>query len=324
MSIYQSKKLITALSPMDGVTDLPMRQITKKYGQPDFLFTEFLNVEGWHFAPERLAPILWSAPEKEGPVIAQIYGLTPQYFYDATLEICARGFFGVDLNFGCPARTVVHNGAGGGLIKTPTLAQEIFAATRQATLDYAQKNHTSPLPVSIKTRLGYDHLQLDDWLPFVLNLQPDLLTLHGRTLKQGYAGQADWQAIAQVVQLRDQLAPQTALFGNGDLHDCQQIHAQAAAAHVDGVLVGRAAIGNPWVFGSTEPTLVERARVALEHAQLFETTYQAQSKYSFVPMRKYLAAYISHFPEAKQFRLPLMQTTDASQVATILAPLLNR
>ncbi len=321
MSIYQAKKLVFALSPMDGVTDLPMRQITKKYGHPDFLFTEFLNVEGWHFAPERLASILWCDQSLEAPVIAQIYGLTPQYFYDATLEICARGFFGVDLNFGCPARTVVHNGAGGGLIQNPALAKEIFLATRRATLDFAQKNHTPPLPVSIKTRIGFDCNQLETWFTFLLYLKPDLISLHGRTLKQGYSGVADWQAIAQAVTLRDQLAPATAIYGNGDLKTHSQIYERARDSKVDGVLVGRAALGNPWIFTDLTPTVAQKAKVALEHAQLFEQTYINQPKYSFIPMRKYLAAYISDFPAAKSLRLALMQTTSATQVADLLQPL---
>lgn len=318
MSIYQSKKLIFALSPMDGITDLPMRQITKKYGQPDYLFTEFLNVEGWHFAPEKLAPILWCEKDKEAPVIAQIYGLNPTYFYAATLEICARGFFGVDLNLGCPAKNVVQNGAGGGLIKNPLLAKEIFLATRQATLDFAQKNHTLPLPVSIKTRLGWQTNQVNDWLPFLLQLQPDLISLHGRTLKQGYSGEADWQAIAQAVTWRNQISPSTAIFGNGDLKSYAQAVERAAATHVDGVLFGRGALGNPWIFTQTPPTLKEKAAVALEHAQLFETTYYNQAKYSFVPMRKYLAAYITDFPCAKIVRTQLMQAENSAQVAAIL------
>ncbi len=318
MSIYQAKKLITALSPMDGITDLPMRQITKKYGQPDYLFTEFLNVEGWHFAPEKLASILWCNQDQEAPVIAQIYGLNPNYFYDATLEICARGFFGVDLNFGCPAKNVVQNGAGGGLIKNPSLAKEIFLATSQATLDFAQKNHTSPLPVSIKTRLGWQNNQVDEWLPFLLQLQPALISIHGRTLKQGYSGEADWQAIAQAVAWRDQISPTTAIFGNGDLKSYAQAVERAATTHVDGVLLGRGALGNPWIFTQKIPTLKEKVTVAIEHAQLFETTYQNQPKYSFMPMRKYLAAYITDFPHAKTVRAQLMQTADSHQVATVL------
>lgn len=318
MSIYQAKKLITALSPMDGISDLPMRQITKKYGQPDYLFTEFLNVEGWHFAPEKLAPILWCDQKREAPVIAQIYGLNPAYFYDATLEICARGFFGVDLNFGCPAKNVVQNGAGGGLIKNPHLAKEIFLSTRQATLDFAQKNHTSPLPVSIKTRLGYQNQQLEDWFTFLLQLQPDLISVHGRTLKQGYSGEADWLAIAQIVTQRNQISPDTAIFGNGDLKSYSQAIERATTAQVDGILIGRGALGNPWIFTPQTPTLNEKIAVAIEHAQLFETTYQHQPKYSFMPMRKYLAAYITDFPCAKTVRSQLMQAENSHQVAVIL------
>ncbi|MDO5561557.1 MAG: tRNA-dihydrouridine synthase [bacterium] len=319
MSVYQQKKLILALSPMDGVTDLPMRQITKKYGQPDFLFTEFLNVEGWHHAPDHLKNILACDQKKEAPVIAQIYGLTPQFFYDAATEICARGFFGIDLNFGCPARTVVHNGAGGGLIKNPTLAKEIYFAARQATLDFAHAQQTPPLPVSIKTRIGFAANEINTWLPFLLELKPDLISLHGRTLKQGYSGSADWQAIAKAVAWRDQISPTTAIFGNGDVHSRAQAQTLATQSGVDGVLIGRAALGNPWVFNDKIANLEEKIQVALEHSQLFEKTYQKQKNYRFVPMRKYLAAYISSFPHAKLIRQQLMQAESSTDVAAILA-----
>lgn len=311
-----------ALSPMDGVTDLPMRLITKKYGQPDLMFTEFLNVEGWHFAPERLAPILRADLSAEMPLVAQIYGLTPSYFYAAAWEICARGFAGIDLNFGCPAKTVVNNGAGGGLIKNPDLAKEIFLATQSAINDFAEQHHQSALPLSIKTRLGYDRNQIDTWLPFLLQLKPARISLHARTLKQGYSGQADWSALPTAVAWRDQISPTTAIFGNGDVHSRAQACALAQQTGVDGVLIGRAAIGNPWVFTSHPPTVAQKAAVALEHAQLFERTWQAAPKYSFVPMRKYLAAYISDFPAAKSLRLALMQSTSAADVARLLAPLL--
>ena len=322
MSIYQQKKLILALSPMDGVTDLPMRQITKKYGQPDFLFTEFLNVEGWHYAPKKLDHILACEPKKEAPVIAQIYGLTPDFFYDAAWEICQRGFFGLDLNFGCPAKNVVHNGAGGGLIKNPALAQKIYLAARQATLDFALQHHTKPLPVSIKTRLGFASNEVNTWLPFLLQLKPDLISLHGRTLKQAYGGNANWQAIAQAVAWRDQISPGTAIFGNGDLHSLAQAQSLAVQSHVDGVLIGRAAIGNPWIFTDKIVSLKEKIQVAIEHCQLFEKTYQKQDHYQFMPMRKYLAAYISDFPNAKLIRQQLMQAQNSEQVRSILGQVL--
>ena len=313
---------IFALAPMDGVTDLPFRLITKKYGRPDLMFTEFLNVEGWHFAPQKLEHILQAQLPLETPLIAQIYGLKPEFFYQAAEEICARGFAGIDLNFGCPAKTVISHGAGGGLIQNPSLAKEIFVATQTAVNDYAQKHHTPVLPVSIKTRIGYHSDQTDDWFPFLLELQPACLSVHGRTLKQGYNGQADWLAIAKAVFWRVKISPKTTIFGNGDLKSRAQALEAIKQSGVDGVLLGRSAIGNPWVFTDYQPTIKEKAQVALEHAQLFEKIWQKKEKYHFLPMRKYLAAYISDFPQAKKLRIALMQTQNAKEVAEVLAPLL--
>lgn len=317
MSIYQQAKLLWALSPMDGVTDSPMRQITKKYGRPDLMWTEFVNVAGLHHAPARLLPDFeYEASEK--PLLAQIYGTEPEYFYQETKEICARGFYGVDLNFGCPAKTVVASGAGANLIQTPELAAKIYHATRQATVDYSQETGSAPLPVSIKTRLGVAQPQIDEWFPFLLKLQPDLITVHGRTLKQGYAGSADWAAIKQVVAWRARLSPMTAIFGNGDVTTRAQGIKLAAESGVDGVVVARGALGNPWVFTDRQPSVVERAQVALEHCQLYYPWAIKRGKLPIAPLRKHLAAYIKDFPNAKSLRVALMTAPDLETIESLL------
>ena len=305
------------LSPMDGVTDQAMRLITKKYGQPDLLTTEFVNVEGWHHARERLlADLQFDA--REQPLIAQIYGVTPAYFAECTRDIIALGFSGVEINFGCPAKTVVHSGAGASMIKTPELAREIVGCVQKTVRELKPE-----LPVSIKTRIGYEHNSADDWIPFLLTLHPARLTIHGRTLKQGYTCTADWETIGRMVQYRDQLSPSTLLFGNGDLHSRAQALQAIHDYGLDGALIGRAALGNPWVFTDHVPSLSERAQVAIEHSQLFADLYHTRHKYSFVPMRKHLAAYIANFPEAKSWRSQLMQAESPAQVETILQPLIK-
>jgi tRNA-dihydrouridine synthase len=302
---------------MDSLTDTAMRQITKKYGHPDLMTTEFINVEGLHFAPERFTKALAFAPA-ESPLLAQIYGLTPQYFYQATTLICSLGFAGVDLNFGCPAKSVVHSGAGASMIKNPTLAEKIYRATRQATLDFASAHHTPPLPVSIKTRLGYDQPTPEIWFPFLLKLQPDLITIHARTLRQGYTGQADWSALSFAVNLRNQLSPTTAIFGNGDLNSRALALKRAQTTGVDGVTIGRSALGNPWVFTDLSPTNEFKLQVALEHAQLYQKLNSHHPRYSFAPMRTHLAAYVKHFPHAATLRRQLVTSNSSQSVALII------
>lgn len=302
---------------MDGVTDQAMRQITKKYGKVELLTTEFVNVEGWHHAQPQLQRDLVYDP-CELPLVAQIYGVTPEYYVQTARDIVQMGFSGVEINFGCPAKSARQAGSGASMIRTPELAREIFLAVQDAV-----KSIKPDLPVSVKTRLGYETNIADEWIPFLLRLHPDRLTIHGRTLRQGYTGQADWASIGQMVAYRDEISPETLLFGNGDLQSRADALAHCHHYGLDGALIGRAALGNPWLFCDYTPSLAERARVAVEHCELFEKLNADRPKYSFAPMRKHLAGYIAHFPDVRRWRIPLMQATSSAEVAAILQPLLE-
>lgn len=317
MSVFRRSQPYLCLSPMDGVTDSPMRQICKKYGRVDLLTSEFVNVEGLHFARERLASELQFSPGEQ-PLLLQIYGLNPEFFAQAATLGLQHGFSGIDLNFGCPAKSVVHAGAGAGLIANPHLAQKIYQAVREAVDAWAATHPGTKPSLSIKTRLGVDKPVIDEWFSLLLSWHPDLITVHGRTLKQGYTGQADWQAIGQVVALRSRLSPQTAIFGNGDVTSLKQALARQQQTGVDGVVIGRAALGNPWVFTSHQPTLSQRLKVALEHALLYEKTFAYKANYQFYPMRKHLAAYARGFPGASLLRQELVNCDNSQQVAAVV------
>lgn len=322
MSVFRRRQPYWCLSPMDGVTDSPMRQICKKYGRVDLLTSEFVNVEGLHYAPEKLRVALLLSP-LEQPVLLQLYGLNPDYFTAASRQGLQAGFRGIDLNFGCPATRVVNNGAGAGLIAQPVLAGKIFQAVK-AVINSTPLTPEGKRPtLSIKTRLGISEPIINDWFSFLLSLKPDLITVHGRTLKQGYSGQADWQAIAQVVALRDKLSPDTAIFGNGDIASRTQGLERIKQTGVDGVVIGRAALGNPWVFTGEQVNLVQRFEVALEHACLYENTFGTQANYQFCPMRKHLGAYLRSFAGAGELRLQIVRTNSSNEVATILGDFLK-
>ena len=303
---------IIGLSPMDGITDFAMRHITHIYGHPDVMTTEFVNVEGWHYAPGKIEAELRFTPDQQ-PTWAQIYGLTPDYFYQATRRIADLGFAGVEINFGCPAKNVVHSGSGAGMIKTPQLAAAIVASVQAASRDSGRR-----LPVSVKTRLGYDSNIAFNWLRFLLGLNLDRLVIHGRTLTQGYTGQADWSTIAQAVTWRDQLAPTTMIFGNGDIKSHAQALDYCQRYRLDGVLIGRAAIGNPCVFTDQSPSINLRCQAAIDHATFYQSLVEQQDRFSFTPMRKHLAAYVSGFPQAKTLRQSLVQTNNSQEVTAIL------
>lgn len=280
-------KPILGLSPMDGVTDLPYRMMQAKYGMPDVIFTEFIPVEGIVRLSERLLMDFWYSAQ-ERPAVAQIYGSKPEMFYPSAQLVCELGFNGVDINMGCPARSVVHHGSGAALIKTPDLAVEIIETVKQAVQDWVEhdgivwdkwqilepkkaqrifnefvkevkakglyedldwsQTKRELIPVSVKTRTGFHQPVTEDWISTLLSTDPAVITIHGRTLKQLYTGSADWDELVKAVNLRDQKRSQTLIFGNGDIKSKQDVEDKLQMAKFDGFLIGRGTYGNPWIF----------------------------------------------------------------------------
>jgi len=337
-------KPIIGLSPMDGVTDYPYRFIQKKYGQPDVIYTEFATVEGFCRGAERvLDDFLYD--ETQRPIVAQIYGTTPEFFRETAVAVCELGFDGIDLNMGCPAKNVAQNGAGAALIKTPQLAQTIFQATmtgiedwqngktsaacahidpqisqvitkRHQQLPEKYQQHSRSIPISIKTRIGFDSQVVVDWIPTLLELKPAVIALHGRTLRQGYGGKADWEVIGQAVKLAKN--SKIKILGNGDVDTRAEALEKVKQYGVDGVLIGRASFGNPWIFLDQEVDVNTRAKIAVEHSQLFEKTFRHKKNYRFLPMRKHLGWYIKGFANASEIRAQLMQVENSQEVKQVL------
>src|SRR5262249_24841510 len=233
---------IIGLSPMDGVTDAAFRFIMARHGEPDVQCTEFVSVE----EIRRGTASTWRQlrfVESERPILAQIYGADPDGFYQVAHVLCALGFDGVDINMGCPSKSVSARGCGAALIKNPLLARAIIRAVQAGGRGWASgdaidtiglrsrvggqiqrvaRTATSPtrqdrrgLPVSVKTRLGYDSVVIENWVWTLLEEQPDVITIHGRTLAQMYRGQADWDAIRRAAKLVRETS--TLVLGNGDV-----------------------------------------------------------------------------------------------------------
>lgn len=344
---------IIGLSPMDGVTDQPYRHIVKKYGRPDVVITEFTAASGLaRNAITLLKDFVYD--ETQRPVVAQIFGNEPDTFYVTTLMVCALGFDGVDINMGCPAKNVSHSGSGAALILTPKLAQELIVASQRAVEDWfngydlkdlpvksvmkkeilrlhkalpAQYKERRRIPVSVKTRIGYDHPVIEEWIPALLEMEPAVITLHGRTLKQMYSGQADWEEIAKAAELVHKT--DTLILGNGDITSAQSFFDKVSAAGVDGALIGRATNGNPWILSEMiaqrngealppAPKTEDVLDVLIEHCEAFE---KDDGDHGFMPMRKHLAWYIKGFPNASDFRTALVMSNDTEQVKKIIEPL---
>ena len=335
---------IVGLSPMDGVTDFPYRAIQKKYGNPDILYTEFTNVEGLcHGASQLLKDFEYDEAQRN--IVAQIYGLTPEYFRQVATIVCELGFDGIDLNMGCPAKNVASSGAGAALIKTPDLAKEIYLATKAGVTDYfegkrakdckdisaeiahivserakkipAHITQRTTIPVSIKTRVGYDQPVTTEWISFLLELEPAAIALHGRTLKQQYSGLSSWEEIAVAAQLANKT--NTLLLGNGDIQTLEDAHKKITDYDLDGVLIGRGSFGNPFIFKEEVPADAPSLfAIALEHSFLFQNTYQDSDRYNFLPMRKHLGWYVKGIENAKEVRIKLFQSNSAEDVQSVL------
>lgn len=326
---------IIGLAPMDGVTDTPFRYITAKYGKPDVIFTEFTTTDGiCAGAIKTLQTLVYDKSER--PVVAQIFGVQPESFYKTAFVACELGFDGIDINMGCPAGNIASKGSGAGLILTPNIAKKIIIRTQKAIKDWAegrtieesglppdiikQVKKIQPrvitrqiIPVSIKTRIGYNSIVIEEWVKHLLEVKPVNISIHGRTLKQMYTGTADWEAIARAAQLIHQT--HTTILGNGDIKNTEEAAEKIKHYGVDGVLIGRAAFGNPWVFKNKEATVAEKLSVAIEHSHLFSKIFGDRL---FMPMRKHLAWYCRGFPNASEIRQKLMQTKNAQEVETLL------
>jgi tRNA-dihydrouridine synthase B len=304
------KKPIVGLSPMDGVTDAAMRFITAKHGRPDVIYTEFVSADGLVKAKDKTKLLnMLKFDEVERPVVAQLFGSDPSMFFEASKMILKLGFDGIDINMGCPAKKVEQRGAGAGLIKNHKLAGEVVEAVK--------KGVQSKIAVSVKTRIGHGELDLK-WIEFLCGLEIEALAVHGRTFKQAYIGKADWKAVA----LAGQIACKADIFflGNGDVDSISNAKFLISKYKVDGVLIGRGAIGNPWVFSDCPPPHEAsegrlRLKTAIKHAEKFEELFP---DYPFFAMRKHLAAYCVGFFGSKKMRIELMQCNSSFDVKKVL------
>ncbi|QQR83962.1 tRNA-dihydrouridine synthase [Candidatus Peregrinibacteria bacterium] len=329
------KAPIIGLAPMDGVTDSAYRYMVCKYSKPTLVMTEFTNVEG--LARGAIGMLkAFEYDEIERPVVAQIYGSEVESFYKVALMNCFLGFDGIDINMGCPANKVARRGSGAGLIRTPDLAKLIVQTVQKACKDFfngitLEEANIRPkiiaalkkidkynekdrrlLPVSVKTRVGFDSDITLEWIRHLIEVQPANITLHGRTLKQMYMGLANWESIGKAASLCKNTG--ITLLGNGDIKSIDEAHQKMTQYGVDGVLVGRGTFGNPWFFSNHSPTPQERAQAAIEHCKVFEKLNPGSK---FFIMRKHLGWYCRDFDGARETRSKLMQSENSEEVKNV-------
>lgn len=339
---------------MDGITDEAFRLVQAKIAKPDLMFTEFVSAEGISRGGIKLYQTLLYLPQ-ERPIFGQLFGKDPESFYKSAIILCELGFDGIDINMGCPAKTVTQHGSGAALISKPDLAVEIIQSAKkgiddwfsgkikitdlglsQKTLDviklnqkyskiiskndlsnsskgqiYSSTKRFYPT-ISVKTRLGITESTIDSWIPLLLAQGLDFLTIHGRTLKQAYAGGADWDEIKKVVNFAKNY--KTKIFGNGDIQDKKQAIEYCKKYGVDGVLIGRAASGNPWCFNNHAPTAKEKFEAMLFHSQIFAEVFPHRQ---FDSLRKHFLLYTKNLSNAKSLRMKLIRLNSVKELLSL-------
>jgi len=298
------------LAPMEDVTDTAFRELVMRISQPGKLhvvFTEFTSTDGLCHPvgrPKVEQRLKVSESERELlraldiKIVAQIWGNNPEKYHQAVKYITEEyRFDGIDINMGCPVRNVVAQGSCSALIDNEPLADEIIAATREAT----------HLPVSLKTRLGVRKIETERWMEFLLRQPLDAITLHGRIQKQMSEGQANWDEIAKAASMRNQMAKNIKIIGNGDVLSYHEGIERCRKFNTDGVMIGRGIFSNPWLFDPTrsETPVQERLDTLLLHLDLFEKNWGKTRHFAI--LRRFFKIYINGFRGAAELRAEMMQ-----------------
>lgn len=314
----QLKKPFFVLAPMANVTDAVFRRVIAEYGKPDVTWTEFVSADGLCHPVGREALLRdLRYTEGERPVVTQLFTAHPGVMFEAAKFVAGLGFDGIDINMGCPDKNVMKQGAGATLMKDPKLAQEIIRAAQEGV-----KASGKQIPISVKTRLGFGKDELEEWLPKLLETQPAVITVHARTKKEMSKVPARWERVKRAVEIAE--GSGTLIIGNGDVKNLADARAKARETGCDGVMLGRAVFGNPWLFDKEKEgvTTRERLEAAVEHTWLFEEVW-GDTK-SFELMKKHYQAYVNHFPLAKELRAELMGCHSAGEVEKAIGVFLER
>lgn len=301
------KKPIMALAPMSGITDEAFRLMLLKYGKPSVFWTEFVPVEGFFSKGREHCLNNLKFTLEECPIVAQIFGTNPLQFEKTASLIAELGFDGIDINMGCPDKDIEKQGAGAALIRNPDLAVEIIRATKRGA-----KN----IPVSVKTRIGYRKNEIAEWIPTLLKENIAALIVHLRKRSELLNGSAHWELAQEIVNLKNSYAPETVILGNGDIKSLGEVRRLTKETGVDGVMVGRGVLENPWFFSEYFPNVSERLSAIVEHARIFEDLYKKDDgewDKQFNNVKKYFHAYVKGFKGARSLRDDLMKVQNASE-----------
>ncbi len=323
------------LAPMADVTDVAFRTVIAEAQSPDIFWTEFVSADGLIRATEigkyKLKKDLLFDKELQRPIIVQLFSSTYQYMYEATKLCIELGFDGVDVNMGCPDKSIEKQKCGAAMIKNPELAIDVIKACRDARRDFCLGGDNADFSVSVKTRVGYNAVELDTWIPILLEQELDLITIHARTRKEMSKVEADWSHVKTVVKMRDEWAEKNPgkvvplIFGNGDVLDISDAYEKCKNSNADGAMIGRAMFGNPWLFKDIEnlnasekfiPSREDRIKALIRQVEVFDK--ELGDVKSFAVMKKFFKTYMTGFDDAKEIREKIMSMESAGEVIGFL------
>ncbi len=295
----------TILAPMDGYSDMPFRSLARQLGSA-MSYTQFISAKAVMIGRPEVQRYL-TYREQERPLVFQIYGDDPQRLLQAARVLRQRNPDVIDLNLGCSSKAVVARGAGAGLLRRPQRIAKIMQ-TLTAELD---------IPVSAKIRIGWDD-ELRNYLEIarvVVDNGGALLAVHARTQAQGYTGRADWDAIAEI-----KACLPVPVIGNGDVRTVADIQRMKAYTGCDAVMIGRAAIGNPWLFAGLDRhqvTIQQVQQTMLQHLANMQEFYGPED--GLVRFRKHAKRYLSPYPLPPELRRQLLTSETRQEFSDVLA-----
>ncbi len=334
---------LSVVAPMADVTDIAFRTMIAKYSKPygpDVMWTEFVSADGLNSPGREVLKRDLEFTDIERPIVAQLFTSTPENMRKAAALCRELGFDGIDINMGCPDKSIEKQGAGAAHMKDWRRAQEVIRAAQEGAVD---------IPVSVKTRIGYNKVEFMEWLPKILECNIPALTVHLRTRKEMSLVDAHWELMPEVVKLVRDMTGElkdggTIILGNGDVKSVTEGKKRAQESGCNGVMIGRGIFGAPYFFQGAESrgtvaeqtrkdaepqtadfktvtltdgkTIEERLRIMVEHTKLYEE--KLGDIKSFAIMKKHFKAYVNGFDGAKELRVELMECNSADEVEKVV------
>lgn len=309
-------KPLVYIAPMSGITNLSYRLMVKQFAS-DIVFPEFVSIDAMHYSSEGKTMQLLRYDEAERPIIAQLFGSKPQFFFEGAKQIKELGFNGIDINFGCPAPKVAKSGGGCALLGNLSLCREVIQAVLAAV--------GPDFPVSVKTRKSYKQTPVREFCNMIADLPLSALTIHGRSFEKPYEGLADLDCIKEAKTLVPFL-----VIASGHGHTPEAAKETLDYTGADGIAVARGTFGKPWLVKQIKdylaigtyytPTAAEILDIMVKHARLHfaALSFSGQARLAAAEIRKVLGWYIRGIPNAAHYRAQLVRVNTLEEIEKIV------